>query len=105
MRKIDIRSLEVAFEKIILKLKGENIIEIPFHNDLYRLIPTDQWEVYKEKIAKIEIGSLYDDVENIEKLRFNNERPCTYVDFDRVASILRMISEQLNSPTDTDMHG
>jgi hypothetical protein len=99
MRKINIEILEIAFKKILEKLKADNILEVSFQNDLYRIIPTDEWEVYKENNAIVEIGSLYDDVECVEKLAFNNERPCTYVDFDRVASVLRMISEVQNSPS------
>jgi len=48
-------------------------------------------------VKVIDLGSLKDDVEELEKLTKNKERICTYVDFDRVASLLREIS-QVNNP-------
>lgn len=98
--KIRIELLEIAFERIIQKLQSENVeeVEIPF--DLYRIIPTEKWEISNSKDDEVNIGSLYDDLECIEKLVLDKKRPCTYVDFDRVSSLLRIISE-VNNPAES----
>ena len=95
--KIRIELLEIAFERIIQKLQAEDVeeIEIPF--DLYRIIPSDKLDISNSEDDEVNIGSLHDDLESIEKLVFDKKRPCTYVDFDRVSSLLRIISE-VNNP-------
>lgn len=98
IKKIRVELLEIAFGRIIQKLQSENVeeVEIPF--DMYRIIPTDKWDISKSEDEEVNIGSLYDDLESIEKLVLNKNRPCTYVDFDRVSSLLRIISE-VNNPS------
>jgi hypothetical protein len=94
MKKIKIQELEVIFSKIINKLKDEGINELSFDEDFYRIIPTEKWDSYDEDI--IHEASLYDDVDSLKLLIDNQDRYITYVDFDRLASILRAISEKNN---------
>ena len=42
------------------------------------------------------VGSLVDDIEALKKLIDNEERPVTFVDLDRLASVLYAISEGMN---------
>lgn len=94
MKKIRLDELSIIFNRIIKKLEFENYKEIRINEDLYRYIPTEKWSSFDDEI--IETGSLFDDVDELLKLVQDIKRPCTYVDFDRMASILRAISKTNN---------
>jgi hypothetical protein len=102
-KKMRIADLEEIFRRIVLKLKFElgDQAEIRTTTDLYRLIPTDKWSKFEKSedwnsASKIHLGSLNDDIEELEKLVNDRNRVCTYVDFDRVAALLREISDIIN---------
>lgn len=94
MKQIEILELEQIFQKVIEKLKFEEIDCIELETDLYRIIPTDSWNDFQNEV--ILLGSLEDDIEEIKKTLQNNGTPFTYVDFDRLASLLRYISQKYN---------
>ncbi|CAD0002111.1 hypothetical protein [Flavobacterium chungangense] len=94
MKKIEIKELEIIFFKIIEKLKSEGCDELTFDDDFYRIIPTEKWDSYEEDI--IHEASLFDDLDSVKLLKNDSTRILTYVDFDRVASILRAISQKNN---------
>ena len=97
MNTIEINTLKLIFRELIKKLEKEGVNEIPIDYDLYKLIPSDKWSIYESNTEDhIVIGSLLDDLESIQKILNIKERICTYVDFDRVASLLHYISEKLN---------
>jgi hypothetical protein len=85
--------LERVFSRIIKKLHEEEVVEVELADDLYREIPTDSWATFEKDV--IVQGSLHDDLAAIELLVHDPNRPCTYVDFDRVASLLRAIRVHL----------
>jgi len=99
-----VKELEKIFSRIIDKLKfeiGEDL-QIKVKTDSYRIIPTEKWNKFNDSddwnsAKEIDLGSLKDDIQELEKLAKNKEQVCTYVDFDRVASLLREIS-QVNNP-------
>ncbi len=95
--KIRIEELEHCFKEIIKKLKEKNINPIELDTDYYQIIPTDQWDNFEYNETP-NVGSLSDDIESLQKMINNSEIPCTYVDFDRIASILRAISQENNIP-------
>ena len=88
--------LEIIFKRIIEKLKTEEVESVNIKEDLYRYISPENWSSYESDI--IESGSLFDDIESLKKLANDTNRPCMYVDFDRVASVLYAIS-QLKNPS------
>ena len=98
-----VNELEEIFSRIIGKLKfevGEDS-QIKVETDTYRIIPTEKWNKFDESedwnsAKEIDLGSLKDDIEELEKLVNNKDRICTYIDFDRVASLLREISQIYN---------
>ena len=99
MKTIKVDTLEKVFKRIIDKLKFEDVTEVEIPYDFYRIIPTDNWEVGNSDESEIDnIGSLTDDLEYIERLADDEKSICTYVDFDRIASLLRIISEVRNPP-------
>ncbi len=91
---VSIFELSIIFQRIIDKLQFEEISEMNVSIDFYKYIPTDEWASLSNDV--IEIGSLSDDIDNLKRLVVDKNRPCTYVDFDRLASLLRAIS-QLNN--------
>jgi len=100
MEKIEIKKLKLAFEKIIEKLEFENVTEIELTYDCYRIIPTNKWKINEGEKEIENVGSLKDDLEEINNLVNDKERICTYVDFDRISSLLRYISEAQNPSDD-----
>lgn len=98
MNKISLNELSSIFNQILKKLEFEECSEIEVEEDYYKTIPTDKWASFSEDVTEsmIEIGSLNDDIEMLKKLS-REDKPCMYVDFDRLASLLRAIS-QLKNP-------
>ncbi|MBA3673947.1 MAG: hypothetical protein H0W75_03165 [Chitinophagaceae bacterium] len=88
--------MEFFFKKIIEKLKEENIEIVDIASDEYLLISTDEWENFEQDVEPI-IGSLEDDSYRLLNTK-KGDVPFTYVDFDRVASLLRAISQEINPP-------
>lgn len=98
MKTIKVNELKILFDKIIYKLQNfENIEEIEVNRDTYRYIPTNKWEAFGDKSEPF-IGSLQEDVEELEKVLEEpvNGAYISYVDIDRIASILHYISEKMN---------
>jgi hypothetical protein len=94
MRTINVDFIEMVFKRIIEKLRFEvedDSIEI--NVDFYLNIPTSEWDNYEHSVLP---ESLSDDIDSLELLVKDKERVCTYVDFDRVASLLRAISQIKN---------
>ena len=95
MESINVNQIRGILNRILDKLEfevGEN--EIPLKTDFYKLIPTEKWDDVTS--SEVNVGSLSDDVIELKKLLINRNRPCTYVDFDRFASLLREISQIMN---------
>jgi len=104
MKNIKISELKTLFNRVIEKLESElgedKIIELK--TSVYRLIPTEKWDTFEKpedwnSASKIDQGDLNDDLTELKKLIVDQERICTYIDFDRLASVLREIS-QVNNP-------
>jgi len=79
---------------LIDKLKKEQVQNIEINIDLYRFISAEQWGSFENNT--VETGSLFDDIDNLKLLISEPDRPFTYVDFDRLASLLLAISETKN---------
>lgn len=82
-------AVEAVFEKI------ENSIdsEIEISNDYYLTIPMDE-AIDVANDVKPAVGSLFDDWENPDRL-VNKLQPATFVNLDRLAAILRAISQEM----------
>ena len=96
MREVKVDLIKKVFNRLVEKLEYENVERVLIENDLYNKIPTHKWSIYHNPEDVVVIGSLDDDIESLEKLADDDERQCTYVDFDRFASLLRAISEIRN---------
>jgi len=100
MREVNIEFLKKVFSRIVEKLEYENVTSVKIEDDLYNKIPTHKWSIYNNPEDVIVMGSLEDDIDSLRQLITDSERPCTYVDFDRFASVLRAISE-IRNPVDS----
>ena len=85
--------LQKLFELIIKKLSDEDINNVSLDIDYYWRINPEQLESMYDNPTPI-VGSLIDDWENL-KQTINKNQIFTYVDFDRVAALLYLISEKL----------
>ena len=106
MSKIKVSVLKILFEKVIEKLEIEygKEAEMELNTIIYRLIPTEKWDKFDKpedwfSASEISQGDLQDDLTELKKLIGNKDRIATFVDFDRLASVLREIS-QVEAPID-----
>ena len=92
---ITIMELKKIFDSIMKKLQEEAIEKIVVDNkDNYWQITSPEWTDFNI-VPEPEVGSFIDDWDSLKKL-LSGENPTTYVDFDRTASILHLLSEKLN---------
>ncbi len=94
---ISLKEIELLFKLVLEKLKFEEVESISIDEDLYQIIPTESWSIYAKDV-EILTGSLYDDIESLQKLLADKNRPTTFVDLDRLSSLLRAISQKMNPP-------
>ena len=95
MEKISLGEIEKIFERLVEKLKFEDFKETSVDTDNYWVITADEWSDFGNEVEP-SVGSLIDDVEALKLLIKDSDRPCSFVDFDRFASVLRYISEKMN---------
>ncbi|MBC8756414.1 hypothetical protein H2O64_17190 [Kordia sp. YSTF-M3] len=103
MSNIKVSELKILFERVINKLETEygKDSEMKLNTSVYRLIPTYKWNKFEKpedwfSASEISQGDLQDDLMELKKLIKDDDRICTFVDFDRLASIIREISEVEN---------
>lgn len=98
MKAIEVNDLEKLFKMVIKQLRIlENLKKIDVEIDMYRFIPTDKWQSFEQEPLQ---GSLYDDLEELQRVLSEPDNVISYVDFDRIASILHYISEKMNPVND-----
>jgi hypothetical protein len=92
MDKINIAEIEQLFQLVIEKLKSDNIKEVEFSFDEYWIILSDDWNNFsKEPVSGV--GSLSEDLKYLKEVIAVN-KIYSYSEFDRLATILRAISER-----------
>lgn len=65
-------------------------------HDAYRAVATDEmFDVYTESDGPLPIGSLDDDLTELEKLLTDRDRAVTALDLERLGNVLRAASEIL----------
>ena len=101
--KIKTKELEKIFNLLIKKLHFEGVESVELgENDFYWLIGPPEWTDFNKVAVEPEVGSPIDDWKSLRKLLTDKDRPTMYVDFDRVAAILRFISEDQNPVDEED---
>jgi hypothetical protein len=91
---INVNDLNKLFGSAIAYLKGLESEKLFIEQDSYLMIGSDEWyDVVKENTG--DIGSLVDDWDSLLK-KIHNEEPFSSLDLDRLAAILKAISERIN---------
>jgi hypothetical protein len=93
MSTIKISDIETILNKIIKRLKEEECNEFSFAYDEYWIISTDEWSNF-DSVPKPLVGSLNDDI-NFLRFVIEENLDASYLELERIASILRAISEAL----------
>ena len=92
---IKLIELELLIAKLFSKLRKEEFEEFEFIEDPYWIIHTEEWSNFNET-PKPAVGSLEDDVKYLKEV-INNDEYITYLELERLASVLRAMSKQLLS--------
>lgn len=90
------KEIEKLFDLVLNKMTLDNVSEVDISVDEYWIITSKDWQNF-EHDPKPGVGSLIEDV-NFLKQSIENNEIHSYSDFDRLASILRAISES-QAPT------
>jgi hypothetical protein len=93
MINIEIKQLEQILLQTIEKLHSANVETIEIDFDNYWIILSNDWNDFDNEIAPA-VGSLKDDWDCLLKTINNKDRAFSYLDVDRLASILRAISQK-----------
>ena len=91
MNSISLNELAILFRLVIEKLKKDEVYHSDFGMDEYWIIGADEWNDFM-KLPEPGVGSLSEDVEYLKEA-ISEDAMYTYSDLDRVATILRAISE------------
>ena len=93
--KMMVKDLELLLLKIIDKLRqeGHHVIDLGDF-DLYWNVSAPEW-TDMSRTPELSVGSIRDDLESLKELS-NPDHVTAYVDFDRLATVLHLISERLN---------
>jgi hypothetical protein len=92
--KVTVSELRILFEKLMNKMEENGILSLDINDiDYYWIVSSDEWTNFETDVS-LDVGSLIDDWKSLQKV-ISEEHIPTYVDFDRLASILRAVSETI----------
>jgi len=96
--KLTLADIESCFELLadMLRSKGVEEIETGQHDFYWTVLSGDWLDFAKE--PKAAVGSLDDDFAEIKKVVAGESSPST-IDFERLAAVLKLLSEELDQPT------
>lgn len=93
--RIQVDELKQIFELLIQRMHEDKIDYVDIEADFYWLITSDEWNNFKiNSFPEPVIGSLIDDWNSLQEI-LKNQQIVTYLDYERFASILRAISENI----------
>ena len=95
--RITVNEIKHIFEHLIQRISDDKIEFIDIETDYYWFITSDEWDNFSSTPNMV-VGSLMDDWISLQKI-LETERIVTYVDYERLASILRAISEAIAPST------
>ena len=91
--RITVNEIKHIFEHLIQRISDDKIEFIDIETDYYWFITSDEWDNFSST-PNMAIGSLIDDWISLQKI-LRTEHMVTYLDYERLASILRAISETI----------
>jgi predicted HAD superfamily phosphohydrolase YqeG len=93
MNNISVDEIEKIFSLVVEKLKKDGVGNISFDLDEYWIILTNEWNDFKN-VPSPSVGSFVDDVNCLKKVIGQNII-YSYSEFDRIAIVLRALSEKM----------
>jgi len=96
MERISVNEIEKLFALIINKLKADDANNFELDLNEYWIVLADQWNNFNGN-PQLAIGSLKDDVLYLKRA-IEEDEIISYSEFDRLATVLRAISEK-EAPT------
>lgn len=92
--KIQANEIELIFQKMIQKFKIDRIESLELDTDYYWIVTTDEWDDFDSTSSpSLAVGSLVDDWTSLLDDLKNDQ--ITYLDLERLSSILRALSEKI----------
>lgn len=91
--KVTIDELESIFKRLVQKAREDGIEFVNIESDYYWIIFSDEWDNFSSS-PEPSVGSLIDDWNSLQGISKTN-RIVTYLDYERLASILRALSETI----------
>lgn len=92
---IETAQLEIVCQKIIEKLKQLPVDRVEVEQDFYWELTNRQAYADNLVLGEQTLGSHVDDWMELQNV-VSGKHPTTFVDFDRVAAILKAVSQELN---------
>lgn len=99
MTRISRKDIEKVFTLFLEKMDMDGLEDIEIKNDSYWIILSDEWHNLNT-VPEPAVGSLAEDIELLKSAIYKN-KVISYSDFDRLAAILREISE-MQGPTSNE---
>jgi hypothetical protein len=94
--KIDFKELERWFLMLLAHARARGLSSADAAAaDMYWTTTSEDWLLNPPREPKLGVGSLHDDILELRK-SLADPQAITSVDFDRLASVLRLISHQLS---------
>lgn len=90
---VETKQLVCALQKIIKKIESDDIKNYKIDTDYYWIVLTKDWDNLQNE-PTVAVGSLEDDWESLVESCENDF--ISYVDYDRLASILRAVSQNVS---------
>ncbi|MGL5806480.1 MAG: hypothetical protein ACRC2R_26210 [Xenococcaceae cyanobacterium] len=92
---LKIEEIEFIFEHLIQKAKNDKIELVNIETDYYWIITSDDWDDFSSCLSPEPcIGSIVDDWNSLQEI-LKTKQIVTYLDYERLASILRALSETI----------
>lgn len=91
--RITVDELKQIFELLLQRINNDKIEFVEVETDLYWLITSDEWSNFNSSPEAV-VGSLKDDWNSLQEI-LENKQIVTYLDYERFASILRVMSETI----------
>jgi len=91
--RIGVDEMELIFDRLIQRIKNDNIEFVDVETDYYWIVTTDEWDNFTSPSPSAAVGSLVDDLLSLQNILKTAQ--VTYLDLERFASILRAVSETI----------
>ena len=91
--RIAVNEIKLIFELLIQRITNDKIDLLDVESDYYWIIPSEEWDNFAS-FPDMVVGSLVDDWNSLQEV-LETERIVTYLDYERFASILRVMSETI----------